>query len=40
MTIEGLLQDRTKLLKLMWIGLISSIVFIGIGVIWILNELL
>jgi hypothetical protein len=40
MTIEELLQDRVKLLKLLWIGFITSIIFIGIGVIWILNRLL
>jgi hypothetical protein len=39
LTIEDLLRDRTKMLKLFWIGLISSLVFIGIGVFFIIMAL-
>jgi hypothetical protein len=40
LTLEDLLRDRTKMLKLYWIGLISSLVFIGIGIYFIIMELL
>lgn len=35
-----ILQDRQKLVKLFWLGFISSLVFIGIGVVMILENLL
>ncbi|MGQ9587101.1 MAG: hypothetical protein ACUVT7_01790 [Thermoplasmata archaeon] len=31
MKLEELLQDRTTLVKLVWLAFISSLVFIGIG---------
>jgi len=40
MSIEELLQDRSKLIKLFWMGLIASIVFIAIGVVWMMNQIL
>ncbi|HEX9907594.1 MAG TPA: hypothetical protein VGB78_03895 [Thermoplasmata archaeon] len=39
MVLEELLQDKSRLLKLVWIGFIMSLVFIGIGVYYILAEL-
>jgi len=39
-SIEELLQDRSKLIKLFWMGLIASIVFIAIGVVWMMNQIL
>jgi len=35
LTIEDILSDREKMMRLFWIGLISSLVFIGIGVVYI-----
>jgi hypothetical protein len=34
------LTDRSKLLKLMWLGYLVSLVFIGVGVFLILRDLL
>jgi hypothetical protein len=39
LTLEDLLRDRTKMLKLFWLGFIMSLVFIGIGVVYILMAL-
>jgi hypothetical protein len=39
LTLEELLKDRAKMMKLIWIGFISSLVFIAIGVVLILLEL-
>lgn len=40
MTIEELLRDRQKMMKLIWLGFMSSLVFIGIGLVLILMEIL
>ena len=40
MKLEELLNDRAKLIKIFWLGFITSIVFIGIGVVLILMEFL
>lgn len=40
MTIEELLHDRQKMMKLIWLGFMSSLVFIGIGLVLILMEIL
>ena len=31
MALLDILQDREKLMKLMWLGFLASLVFIGIG---------
>jgi len=33
LTLEALLKDRSKMTKLFWLGFISSLVFIAIGVV-------
>ena len=40
MTLEDILSDRQKMMKLFWIGMIASLVFIGIGVVYILVAIL
>ena len=40
MTLEKLLHDRQKMMKLIWLGFISSLVFIGIGLVLIMMEIL
>jgi hypothetical protein len=40
LTLDELLRDRSKILKLFWIGLISSLVFIGIGMVLIIMALM
>jgi len=40
LTIEELLRDRQKMMKLIWLGFMSSLVFIGIGLVLILMEIL
>jgi hypothetical protein len=37
--LEELLHDRQKMIKLIWIGFVSSLVFIGIGLVLILKEI-
>lgn len=39
MPLEALLRDRVKMMKLFWLGLIASLVFIIIGVIIMLVDL-
>jgi hypothetical protein len=39
LTIEDILTDRQKMMKLFWIGLISSLVFIVIGAVYIIMAL-
>lgn len=39
MTLEDLLRDRNKMMKLYLIGFISSLVFIGIGLVIIITEI-
>lgn len=39
MTLEELLQDRQKMMKLFWIGFVSSLVFIAIGLVIIILEI-
>lgn len=39
MTLEDLLRDRNKMMKLYLIGFISSLVFIGIGLVIIIMEI-
>ncbi len=39
MTLEEMLQDRQKMTKLFWIGFISSLVFIAIGLVIIILEI-
>ncbi len=39
MTLEELLRDRTKMMKLFWIGFIASLVFIAIGAVYIILAL-
>lgn len=39
MRISEILNDRNKLIKLYWIAWISSLVFIGIGVVIILSDI-
>jgi flagellar basal body-associated protein FliL len=33
LTLEEIVRDRSKMTKLLWIGLISSFVFIAIGIV-------
>ena len=40
MVLEELLRDRSKMIKLYWLGFISSLVFIAIGAIYIIMALL
>jgi len=40
LTIEDILSDREKMMRLFWIGLISSLVFIGIGVVYIVMAII
>ena len=40
LTLEEILRDREKMMKLFWIGLISSFVFIAIGVVIIIMALI
>ncbi len=40
MALEELLRDRSKMIKLYWLGFISSLVFIAIGAIYIILALL
>jgi hypothetical protein len=39
LTLEEMLQDRQKMMKLFWIGFISSLVFIAIGLVIIILEI-
>jgi len=39
LTLEGLLRDRQKMMRLFWIGFISSIAFIAIGLVIIILEI-
>ena len=39
MTLEALLRDRNKMMKLFWIGFVSSLVFMGIGLVIIILEI-
>jgi hypothetical protein len=40
LTLGDILTDRQKLMKLYWLGIISSLVFIGIGVVYIIMAVL
>ena len=40
MRLEELLQDRVKLLKLIWVAFLVSMVFLVIGYIMIIQDLL
>lgn len=40
MSLEELIRDRSKMMKLYWLGFISSLVFIAIGAIYIILALL
>lgn len=40
MVLSDWLTDRSKLLKLIWVGYLASLVFIGLGVYVILRDLM
>ncbi len=40
MSLKELLQDRQVMMKLIWVGFISSLVFIAIGIVIILREII
>lgn len=40
MVLEELLRDRSKMIKLYWLGFISSLVFIAIGAVYIVLALI
>jgi hypothetical protein len=40
LVLEELLRDRSKMIKLYWLGFISSLVFIAIGAIYIIMAFL
>lgn len=40
MTLADLLRDRQFMMKVAWIAFLSSLVFIGIGAVLIIKELL
>jgi len=39
-TLEEIVRDRSKMMRLFWIGLISSLVFIAIGVVVIIMAII
>jgi len=40
LALKELLHDRQKMIKLIWIGFISSLAFIAIGIVIILKEII
>ncbi len=40
MSLKDLMRDKEFLAKMVWLGYVASLVFIGIGAIFIIKELL